>query len=119
MTAGDGSGSYSVDTEASFEFVGAFDLRPAESVNLWPQRGNITIEVLRARRPITAVVPEEAASWGLYATPSPEEGDKRFTGTTVLRLARAFPIADCCVAIGVPSGCGPGGLARRVWQAAG
>ena len=91
VTAGDGSGSYSVDTEAAFEFVGAFDLRPAESVNLWPQRGNITVEVLRARRPITAVVPEEAASWGLYATPSPEEGDKRFTGTTALRLAKGAP----------------------------
>ena len=68
VTATDHDSSYSITETKSFEFVGAFDLRPSESVNLWPNRANITVEVLRARRPIRAIVEDEAASWGLFAT---------------------------------------------------
>jgi hypothetical protein len=68
IAAGDRAASYTTSAAASFEFVGAFDLRPAESVNLWPAQPNITVEVIRAARPISASVPDEAASWGLFAT---------------------------------------------------
>ena len=67
----DHGSSYSVTQTNTFEFVGAFDLQPSESINLWPAQPNLTVEVLRARRPITARVDAEAASWGLFATPVP------------------------------------------------
>ena len=69
VTAGDRGGSYETTASRTFPFVGAFDLRPSESVNIWPARPNATVEVLRAAREIAVVVPEEAASWGLFAVP--------------------------------------------------
>jgi hypothetical protein len=67
----DHGSSYSATQTNTFEFVGAFDLQPSESINLWPAHPNHTVEVLRALRPITARVDEEAAAWGLFATPVP------------------------------------------------
>jgi hypothetical protein len=72
VTATDHGSSYSVSQSNTFEFVGAFDLQPSESINLWPAQANLTVEVLRARRAITVRVDEEAASWGLFAIPSPD-----------------------------------------------